>query len=389
MFFRKKESHAATASTTMPAAAAEPQSHPDLSGEVSTVLDAIGGVIASLGRYPIDLPQRPAEKTSKEMTAWQRHATMGTALDEGGDQDAVGLADRDWRGLVRAVTELRRDEQTSVTAMVDELRGALWTCVSAVHEAVSVDSAADNTTETQMNRMRRALSTAPVQTIKQDLLQAITEIDRALRERREEQQKQYRALAQTLDTLGKQLEEAKRESATDPLTGTGNRKHFDLMASRAVQLHSLSRDPVSLLMVDMNKLKMINDSYGHLAGDAAIVSLATAMFRVFMRQADVVCRYGGDEFAVILQGADARVAKTLAQRLIETVRGLPLPDPAMEFALGVSVGVAQLSVNETVAQWVARADGAMYAAKRMVSGGVCIADSTVPMLASNGAARGS
>ena len=120
------------------------------------------------------------------------------------------------------------------------------------------------------------------------------------------------------------------------------------MVSRAIQLHSLGRAPVTLLMIDLNKLKVINDSYGHPAGDAAIVSVRKALWKVFLRQSDVICRYGGDEFAVILNGCDVLVAQTLAKRLVEAVRTLPKAHPAMEFALGASVGVAQLVAGEDV-----------------------------------------
>lgn len=374
MFFRKKASHD---SLTSDALLVPP--HDD--AQVSSVLDALGDVIATLARHPIDLPQRPAERTTRELTIWQRHVTLGTPLTETEEPTSVGIEDRDWAGLVRTVANLRRDEQTSVSAMIDELRQALWACVHAVHEAVRVDAATDVTADTQMVRMRRALASSPASAIRDDLLSAISEIDRALRTRREEQQQQFRTLAGSLDTLGRQLEEARKESATDPLTGVGNRKHFDLMAGRAIQLHSLSRDPVTLLMIDMNKLKVINDSYGHQAGDAAIVSLARALATVFLRQADVIARYGGDEFAVILNGVDTATARTLATRLIEHVRSLPSPHPAMEFALGVSVGVAQLTTGEAVSDWVSRADHAMYAAKRMVSGSVVVASTALPRAA--------
>ncbi len=377
MFFRKKETAARIASQQTPSAsvpqpAAEPSHGGD--GHSTLVLDALGGVIAALARFPVDLPHRPASATAKEMTAWQRHATIGLPLDAENETTSVGIQDRDWRGLVRAVAALRRDEQSSVEALVSELRAALWSCVAAVHEAVRIEDNTDATTGTHLSLVRKAVSGGQMSSIKDEVLNAVSEIDRALKERREEQQRQYKSLATSLDSLGRQLEEAKKESATDPLTGVGNRKHFDLMSNRAVQLYSLGRAPVTLLMIDLNKLKIINDSYGHPAGDAAIVSLANALWKVFLRQSDVICRYGGDEFAVILNGCDILVAQTLAKRLVEQVRTLPKPHSAMEFALGASIGVAQLAPGEDVAGWVARADKAMYQAKRQAMGGVMLAD---------------
>jgi diguanylate cyclase (GGDEF)-like protein len=387
MFFRKKETaerpaaqRPTNANETQPPVEASARSGDagiTLDAQASLVLDALGGVVAALGRFPIDLPHRSAEETTREMQAWQRHATMGLPVDGGGDEPtSVGIADRDWRGLVRAVAALRRDEQSSVDSLIAELRTALWSCVSAVHEAVRIDDSAEATTGTHLALVRKAINGSQVSTIKDDVLNAINEIDRTLKERKAEQQRQYKSLATSLDALGRQLEEARKESATDPLTGVGNRKHFDLMAERAVQLFSLGRAPVTLLMIDLNKLKVINDSYGHPVGDAAIVSVAKALWKVFLRQSDVICRYGGDEFAVILNGCDLLVAQTLAKRLVEQVRTLPLPSPSMEFALGASVGVAQLVVGEDVTQWVDRADRAMYQAKKQAMGGVMLAEAS-------------
>ena len=379
MFFQKKGSDAKSATASVPDAPsttrAAGRSAPPTASDQGLVLDALGGVITAIARFPIDLPHRPASSTSREMTAWQRHATMGLPLEADDLAPAsVGIEDRDWRGLVRAVADLRRDEQSSVEGLVSELRTALWSCVSAVHEAVRIDDSADVTAGTNLTLVRNAMSGSHMSSIRDEVLKAIGEIDRALKERRDEQQRQYRTLAGSLDTLGRQLEEARKESETDPLTKVGNRKHFDLMAQRAVQLFSLGRTPVSLLMIDLNKLKVINDSYGHTAGDAAIQSVAGALWKVFLRQSDVICRYGGDEFAVVLNGCDMAVSQTLAKRLVEQVRSLPKPHPQMEFALGASVGIALLAPGEDVAQWVARADRAMYQAKRLATAGVMIAD---------------
>lgn len=387
MFFRKKETDVRLAAQRTPNAneTQPPADAPAISGnagvsldaQTSLVLDALGGVVAALARFPVELPHRSADETTREMQAWQRHATMGLPVDGSGEESAsVGIADRDWRGLVRAVAALRRDEQSSVEALVAELRAALWSCVATVHEAVRIDDSAEATTGTHIALVRKAISGSNVSSIKDDVLNAINEIDRTLKERKAEQQRQYKTLATSLDALGRQLEEAKKESATDPLTGVGNRKYFDLMADRAVQLYSLGRAPVTLLMIDLNKLKVINDSYGHPVGDAAIVSVAKALWKVFLRQSDVICRYGGDEFAVILNGCDLLVAQTLAKRLVDQVRSLPLPSPAMEFALGASVGVAQLVIGEDVTQWVDRADRAMYQAKKQAMGGVMLADAS-------------
>lgn len=338
------------------------------------VLDALGGVLTALARYPIDLPDRPGEESARELGLWQRHATLGYALQEGSGQGSVGIGDRDWDGVVRAVTEQRREEHRHVEGSITELREALWACVETVHKTAKADRTADTTTDAQVERARNALQRMQTGSIKQEVLGAVGAIEAAVQTRREHQQEQYVSLATRLDRLGRQLEEARRENTTDPLTGLGNRKLFDTMAPRAIQMYSLSRQPVVLLMIDMDKLKLVNDMYGHQSGDAAIQTLGKALSKVFLRQSDVLCRFGGDEFAAILQNTDWKMAQTLARRLQETLSELPAPHPAMEFSIGASVGVAQLEMHEEVDEWLARADKALYKAKQNGRDRVCVAE---------------
>ncbi len=342
------------------------------------VLDALGGVLTALSRYPIDLPDRPGEQSAEEIGRWQRHATLGFALEEGTGTGSVGVNDRDWGGVVRAVTEQRRDEHKYVESSITELREALWACVETVHNAVKIDHTADTSTGTQMDRAKDALKRMQTGSIKQEVLGAVLAIEGALQTRRDQQQEQYVSLATKLDRMGKQLEEARKDSTTDPLTGIGNRKLFDMMGPRAVQMYALSRQPVVMLMIDLDKLKLINDMYGHQAGDQAICNLGKALSKVFLRQSDVLCRYGGDEFAVILQNTDWKMAQTLARRLQEQVVAMPAPHPAMEFSIGASVGVAQLEAHEEVDEWIARADKALYKAKQNGRDRVCVAESLLP-----------
>jgi len=342
------------------------------SEDVGLVLDTIGGMLMSFGRHAFDMPDRPANEVSSEFGRWQRHATMGVPITPTEVTSAVGIRDRDWDGVLRTFSEQRREENRYVDTAVSELRDALWSCVETVHNAVKIDQRTDVSTEAQMTRARTALSRMQTGNIKQEVLGAVQAIQQALQSRRDQQELQYVSLATKLDRLGRQLEDAKRESTTDPLTGLGNRKLFDNTAQRAMQMHSLGRTPVTLIMIDLNKLKFVNDMYGHQSGDAFITGVAKAMAKVFLRQSDVICRYGGDEFSAILNNTDMNVAMTLAHRLKDQIATMPSPHPALEFQVGASMGLAQLEATEDVDEWIARADKALYKAKQ--GDGIAVAD---------------
>lgn len=343
--------------------------------DVGLVLDTIGGILASFGRHAFDMPDRPAEEVTSEFGRWQRHATMGVPIVPTEVTSAVGIRERDWDGVLRTFSEQRREESRYVDTAVTELRDALWSCVETVHKAVKIDQKTDVNTDAQMLRARTALNRLQMGSIKQEVLGAVQSIQDALQARRDQQELQYVSLATKLDRLGRQLEEAKRESTTDPLTGLGNRKLFDATAQRAMQMHSLGRTPVTLIMIDLDKLKFVNDMYGHQAGDAFITGVAKCMGKVFMRQSDVICRYGGDEFAAILNNTDFKVGLTLAHRLQDQIATMPSPHPALEFQVGASMGLAQLDTTEDVDEWIARADKALYKAKQ--GDRIAVADSIV------------
>jgi len=344
--------------------------------EVGLVLDTLGSILTALSRHSFDLPDRSAEQISAELQRWQRHATLGVPVHEHGG-NSLGVRERDWDGVSRTFTEHRREEARYVDTAVTELRDALWAVVETVHNAAKSEQHSDRVADTQVLRARTAITRLQTGQIKQEVLGALSAIEDAFRTRQEQMQQQYQALAGRIERLGNQLEEAKKESTTDALTGLGNRKLFDAMAHRAVHLHALSRQPVVLLMVDLDKFKLVNDLYGHQAGDQTLVNVAKCLSKVFMRQTDVVCRYGGDEYAVLLNNTEVKVAHMLARRLMESIGTMPAPHSAMEFAVGASVGLAQYDGEENVEAWIARADRALYMAKQNGSERIALAGATL------------
>jgi len=331
--------------------------------DLGLVLDALGSVLGSFARYTFDVPDRPASETTAELLKWQRHATLGVPLMPESGVGALGVHARDWNGVVRSFSDQRQGEKRYVESAVGDLREALWACIETVHNAVRVDVATDQSVAVQMQRARKAITSMEIATMKSEVFSALGSLEEALQSRRVEQESQYRTLASRLDKLREQLEEARLETTTDALTGLGNRKLFDSVLSRVMQYHTLGREPVSLLLIDIDGLKTINDGFGHPVGDAAIVTVGRCLSRILLRQSDTICRFGGDEFAAILPNTDAKMALTLAKRLVSAVRETPVA-PEARGPLGVSVGLAEIQLAETLDVWVNRADKAMYRAKQ-------------------------
>lgn len=176
---------------------------------------------------------------------------------------------------------------------------------------------------------------------------------------RESQQQAERAL---LD-----LQEAHRElqvlASTDSLTGAANRREFLARTEEEMAKAKRSKLPVSLVMMDLDYFKQINDQHGHMAGDEVLKSVIRTTMQQ-LRPGDVVGRLGGEEFAILLPYAAAQDALVIAERLRETLADAWIDCGTVSLQTTVSMGVAQWLEGDTSQQWFAKADMRLYQAKQ-------------------------
>ncbi|MBK6696160.1 MAG: diguanylate cyclase [Myxococcales bacterium] len=156
--------------------------------------------------------------------------------------------------------------------------------------------------------------------------------------------------------------DAQRLAATDSLTGLLNRRAFVEVVARDVSLAHRHSSPLSLLLLDLDHFKQVNDVYGHAVGDLVLSTTAGALAQT-VRKSDLVARWGGEEFVVALSHTAASGARVMAERLRRQIadRAIALPDRT--FNVTSSIGVASLGPNEDLDGLLVRADRAMYQAK--------------------------
>jgi diguanylate cyclase (GGDEF)-like protein len=132
--------------------------------------------------------------------------------------------------------------------------------------------------------------------------------------------------------------------------------------------------PIAVLFIDLDHFKLINDSFGHQAGDACLRAIIGPIHSE-LRQSDVIGRFGGEEFVVLLSGADAAAARPIAERILERVAAVRVEGFGQPISLTCSIGVA---ASDTLGVWgeqlINRADAAVYAAKRAGRNQVQMAD---------------
>ena len=148
----------------------------------------------------------------------------------------------------------------------------------------------------------------------------------------------------------------------DSLTGLVNRRAFFERIDSARMLASRQRHPISLMMVDLDHFKRINDRFGHAAGDEALRIFAAAA-QGALREPDIMGRLGGEEFAVALPGTDLAGALQAAERVRLMVAAADLPQCEVGYAMSVSIGVVAIDPDEHINAALARADHALYVAK--------------------------
>lgn len=176
-----------------------------------------------------------------------------------------------------------------------------------------------------------------------------------------------RAVGLVLDvTAEKAMEEQMlRMVMSDALTGVPNRRAFDQALRGEWRRCTRALDPLSMIMVDIDDFKRFNDTFGHLVGDAALIAVARALAASLHREGDLLARFGGEEFAVVLPGVDKTGALLVAEALVEAVRAVTVRQAA-GWRLTVSVGAASWTpgtARGTSMELVDRADRALYGAK--------------------------
>lgn len=171
----------------------------------------------------------------------------------------------------------------------------------------------------------------------------------------------------TINHYQRRLEEM---ATSDRLTGLANRQAFDVIAEHTFKEAARSGEPLSAMLIDIDLFKHVNDTYGHPVGDQIIQDVARVA-KASLRDSDILCRWGGEEYLVLLKSCDAANAFALGEKIRQAIRGAGFNHDGILIPVTVSIGVAQLAAGEPVNQLISRTDSALYAAKAAGRDRVC------------------
>jgi len=194
-------------------------------------------------------------------------------------------------------------------------------------------------------------------------LAANAELERRVQERTFELEQSNLEKQATLESLERARAELERLSLHDPLTGLANRRAFDERMTIEGERYRRSGSPLSLAMLDIDCFKRVNDRYGHAFGDEVLRKIAD-LLKLHCRAVDLMARYGGEEFALAMPDTGITDAFKLCERIRRAIADYPWHELRPEMQLSISIGVSSVLPGELAPDALARADEALYQAKR-------------------------
>jgi diguanylate cyclase (GGDEF)-like protein len=350
-------------------AQAEPPRTPAHDAAADKALDVLLNVLKLYGEFAFDTDAALAPQTRVECEDWARRISLGEPRASRLERPALEHASepqrltRDWAGLLGFMREQRTRENAYVTRSGSGLRELVWCFASCMRQAAGEDREHARALAESERAFTAALSSRKLEQILAQGQSLADEVRRGVAARQKRESEQLRSLAEHLNAVRGELTEARRSAELDALTQLANRRVLDEQLERLASLGMLLEPTPWLLLLDLDHFKGVNDTHGHPAGDEVLRQVSHCLHRTFMRRQDLVCRYGGEEFAVLLVETTAAQARLLVERMLDAVRDLCVEHGGEEIRVTLSVGSAALGPGENAERWLERADAALYAAK--------------------------
>jgi diguanylate cyclase len=219
----------------------------------------------------------------------------------------------------------------------------------------------------QSEKMEQITRLDDIKKIKSALQYEVMQMRDMVDQKKDQDRRQVQLLAGQVDSLRKELEKTKAKSMTDGLTGVYNRQAFDEIIMDLIERSRVMDTGFSLLMLDLDDFKKINDTHGHLLGDRVLIAFCQKC-RSAIRGDDLLARYGGEEFAIVLPGANLKNALKKARQIcdaISSARYAICNEQDDDYlSITVSIGVTAFKKDDTAETLIGRADNALYKAKR-------------------------
>jgi diguanylate cyclase len=324
-------------------------------GSLSALVDQLLGVMEAEAAHD----EKPKAQEFRGQIQ-QFRAELAAATD----REQVARSGSACVGACRQYLDSRRSETTKREAGLRDVVRVLGDGLANI--AAEAGSFTANLTSAS-HRVGALAGLDDIRQLKNRLTQEVGEIKRVVVEKQRRDEVLHASLADRIDALETTLAVTRVAASMDPLTRVAHRGHFDAMLQRWVENCHGTKNSFILVLIDVDGFKSINDTHGHPAGDLALVE-AAKLLTTAIRPCDLVARYGGDEFALLLANmtlaqAEERMPQIIARFAHAEFRCDAANEP-QRLKFTVSCGIAQFGRNDTPESLLKRADEALYAAKQ-------------------------
>lgn len=310
-------------------------------------LDTISKHLVELDGHPVRKVREALDGFSKELLA----------ADEA-EAEKVLFRVRQFFGTYRI------EEYSYVQKTFDDFRGIIWAFVDQLAEDFGDEKKEDRDLKNGLEGLKEAVEANSIDELKnqaRDFISSYVEYQGRKDSRRT---KRMESIKKNLDTVKKQLTDVSASANIDHLTKAFNRKAFDEHTKQLTTLNELSKKPSTIIAIDIDHFKKVNDTYGHAVGDFVLQECVNILRSHFNRETDFVARIGGEEFVIVMAETNIHDASKRAETALLKIRkeALLINEHTLRFT--VSMGVAQQLSGEAPSDWLKRADKALYESKQ-------------------------
>lgn len=310
-------------------------------------------IIDAVNKHLLEIEGHPVRKVRETLDEFAKEMLKGNETDE----------ERILFRFRQFFSTYRIDETAYIQKTFEEFRTIIWDFIDQLAEDVTDEQKDDSEVKQSLNALKEAVESNSIEVLKNQSRRFIDCYMEKQFSREKRTAKKMKSIRKNLNSVKKQLDSAQDSLRTDYLTKAFNRKSFDEFCDQHVKLNQLDQSPVSMIMLDVDHFKRVNDVYGHDVGDFILKEVVNTLKNLFNGENDFIARIGGEEFAIVLPSFTVEHTVKMAEAVLAKFRGETYIFQDHQIRITVSMGIAQLSVGEDKAAWLKRSDQALYYSK--------------------------
>lgn len=258
----------------------------------------------------------------------------------------------------------RIEEYSYIQKTFEDFKNIIWDFADQLSEDARYEEIHEAEVKKNLGDLREAVESNSIEDLRIKSREFIDQYIEYQYKRDKQRQENLNKVEKNLSSVRKKLVEVNQNMRVDHLTQAYNRMSFDEQIKKHYRLFELSKTPASLLSLDIDFFKKINDSYGHDIGDYILQECVKALKEVCHKDGEFIARVGGEEFAIILPDCRIDAAIRKADDILNKIRKEVFVHGKLEIKFTVSIGIAEVAQSESLSKWVKRADEALYHSKQ-------------------------